>query len=146
MRIVIQRVKTAAVDIDSVTVASIQSGLCVMVGVAKTDTARDADYLVDKLIQMRIFADPGGKMNRTVAESGGEILLAPNFTLYGDCRKGRRPEFSLAAPPELARWLYQYFVNSVKLKTGRAQSGVFGARMEVRLVNDGPVTLICDSP
>ncbi|MGI8989359.1 MAG: D-aminoacyl-tRNA deacylase [Bryobacteraceae bacterium] len=145
MRIVIQRVTAAKVEIDFVTVASVQHGLFVLVGIAKTDTAKDADYLVEKLIQMRIFADDAGKMNRSIAEAGGEILLAPNFTLYGDCRKGRRPDFDLAAPPELARSLYEYFVNSVESKLGRVQSGVFQAHMRVQIVNDGPVTLICDS-
>ncbi|MDQ2898574.1 MAG: D-aminoacyl-tRNA deacylase [Acidobacteriota bacterium] len=145
MRIVIQRVKMAKVEIDSITVASIRGGLFVLIGVAKTDTAKDADYLVDKLLRMRIFADGAGKMNRNVAEAEGEILLVPNFTLYGDCRKGRRPHFDLAAPPELARSLYEYFVESVQSKFGHAQSGIFQARMEAQLVNDGPVTLICDS-
>src|ERR1700730_8737055 len=113
--------------------------------VAKTDTASDADYLVEKLLGLRIFPDDEGKMNRSVIDVAGSLLVISNFTLYGDCRKGRRPSFDLAAPPEQARNLYDYFTQKLRLKGIPVETGIFQASMAVYLVNDGPVTLLCDS-
>ncbi len=144
MRIVIQCVKRAELKSGLIQV-TIGPGLAVLAGIAKTDTERDADYLAGKLIDLRLFGDTSGKMNRSIAEHGGEILIVPDFTLYGDCRKGRKPDFGMAAPPEKARVLYEYFVEAVGNKFSHVQTGVFQAYMEVELVNDGPVTLICDS-
>ncbi len=146
MRIVIQRVKSAKIEIDGVTVAAIGAGLLVFAGIARSDTEREADYLARKLSRLRIFPDPAGKMSLNLQDAGAEVLLAPNFTLYGDCRKGARPAFDLAAPPKIAAPLYKYFVDAVRTEVGRAHTGVFQAHMEITLVNDGPVTLICDSP
>lgn len=144
MRLIIQCVKRAKLESGLIRV-TIGPGMAVLAGIAKTDRERDADYLAGKLTELRLFRDGSGKMNRSIVESGGEILIIPNFTLYGDCRKGRRPDFGLAAPPDAARGLYEYFVGVVRNKVGRVETGVFQAYMEVELVNDGPVTLICDS-
>ncbi len=114
--------------------------------VSKTDTQADADYLAEKLLGLRIFPDDAGKMNRSVVEVGGSLLVISNFTLYGDCRKGRRPAFDLAAPPEQARALYDYFVARLSGREVPVETGVFQASMAASLVNDGPVTLVCDSP
>jgi D-tyrosyl-tRNA(Tyr) deacylase len=117
----------------------------VFLGVAKTDSSEDAAYLADKLLGLRIFSDDAGKMNRNVAEINGALLIVPNFTLYGDCRKGRRPSFDLAASPEQANELYEYFVQRARAAPISVQTGIFRASMRVYLVNDGPVTLLCDS-
>ena len=146
MRLVIQRVREARVEVEGRAPASISKGLVALVAVAKTDTQADADYLADKLLGLRIFPDDAGKMNRSVAEVGGSLLVISNFTLYGDCRKGRRPAFDLAAPPEQARALYDYFVARLRGREVPVETGVFQASMAVSLVNDGPVTLVCDSP
>ena len=145
MRLVIQRVREARVDVDGRCCGSIQAGLLVLVAVAKSDTAADADYLVEKLLGLRIFPDQNGKMNRSLVEVGGSLLVISNFTLYGDCSKGRRPSFDLAAGPEQARSLYDYFVEKLRGSTVPVQTGVFQAAMDVHLVNDGPVTLLCES-
>jgi D-tyrosyl-tRNA(Tyr) deacylase len=145
MRLVIQRVREARVEVEGGATASIAKGLVALVAVAKTDTQADADYLVDKLLGLRIFPDDAGKMNRSVVEVGGSLLVVSNFTLYGDCRKGRRPDFDLAAAPEQARGLYDYFVAKLKGREVSVETGVFQASMAVSLVNDGPVTLVCDS-
>ena len=145
MRLVIQRVREARVEVDGRCCGSIQSGLLVLVAVAKTDTPADADYLVDKLLGLRIFPDQDGKMNRSVVETGGSLLVISNFTLYGDCSKGRRPSFDLAAAPEQARSLYDYFVKKLRSSEVPVETGIFQASMAVHLVNDGPVTLSCDS-
>ena len=116
-----------------------------LVAVAKTDTPSDADYLAEKLLGLRIFPDDAGKMNRSVVEAGGSLLVVSNFTLYGDCTKGRRPGFDLAASPEEARSLYEYFVAKLRSREIRVETGIFQASMAVHLVNDGPVTLICES-
>jgi D-tyrosyl-tRNA(Tyr) deacylase len=113
--------------------------------VAKQDTRTDADYLADKVTGLRIFADEAGKMNRSVAETGGSLLVVSQFTLYGDCRKGRRPGFDLAAPPDQARALYEYFVEACRKRNVRVETGIFQALMAVHLTNDGPVTIILDS-
>jgi len=120
--------------------------LLVFLGIAKTYSEKDAEYLVEKVLRIRIFPDSGGKMNRNVGEAGGSLLVVSQFTLYGDCRKGRRPSFDLAANPEQAARLYEYFVNLVSRSNLSVETGVFQASMKVYLVNDGPETLICDSP
>ena len=145
MRLVIQRVKESKVTVDGSTIGSIGNGLVVLIGVSREDTSAAADYLVDKLLGVRIFADDSGKMNRNVVESGGALLLVSQFTLYGDCRKGRRPSFDRAAPPQIARTLYEYFVESARRGPVPVKTGVFQAAMELHLVNDGPVTILLDS-
>jgi D-tyrosyl-tRNA(Tyr) deacylase len=145
MRAVLQRVSEARVDVDGRTAGAIAHGLLVLLGVAKYDTRSDADYLADKITGLRIFADDAGKMNRSVLETGGALLVVSQFTLYGDCRKGRRPGFDLAAPPEQARALYEYFVEACRKRSIRVETGIFQASMAVQLVNDGPVTIICES-
>jgi D-tyrosyl-tRNA(Tyr) deacylase len=145
MRVVIQRVREARVDVDGRTVGAIGPGLLVFLGVAKYDTRADAEYLADKVIGLRIFADDAGKMNRSVTETGGALLIVSQFTLYGDCRKGRRPGFDLAAPPDQARSLYDYFVEACRKGNVQVETGIFQASMAVGLVNDGPVTIICES-
>jgi D-tyrosyl-tRNA(Tyr) deacylase len=145
MRLVIQRVTEARVTVDENTTGSIGAGLLVLLGIAATDTAADADYLIDKLIGLRIFPDEAGKMNRSVLEAGGGLLIVSQFTLYADCRKGRRPGFDRAAAPEQARALYNYFLDSARARPLPVESGVFQAHMQVHLVNDGPVTILIDS-
>jgi D-tyrosyl-tRNA(Tyr) deacylase len=145
MRLVIQRVREAGVEVDGRCCGSIQAGLMVLVAVARTDTPADADYLVDKLLALRIFPDQDGKMNRSVVEAGGSLLVVSNFTLYGDCSKGRRPSFDLAAAPEQARSLYDYFVERLRAREAPVETGTFQAAMAIHLVNDGPVTLLCES-
>jgi D-tyrosyl-tRNA(Tyr) deacylase len=124
---------------------SIGRGLLIFLGVAGADTEADADYLLDKLLYLRIFPDEAGKMNRDVAEAGGGMLIVSQFTLYGDCRRGRRPGFDRAAPLEQARALYNYFVERAQKTRVPVATGVFQASMSVALVNDGPVTLLIDS-
>ena len=145
MRLVIQRVREARVEVDGRPTGSIAQGLLVLVAVARTDTPADADYLAEKLLSLRIFSDDEGKMNRSVAEIGGSLLVVSNFTLYGDCSKGRRPGFDLAAPPEQARALYEYFLGKLRASEVPVETGIFQASMAVHLVNDGPVTLLCES-
>ena len=146
MRAVIQRVQQSSVKVDDQIVAQTGSGLLILLGVAKNDTARDADYLVNKIIHLRIFEDENGKMNRSLLETGGELLAVSQFTLLADCRKGRRPSFIKAAEPEKATELYQAFVEGVRQHGIRVQTGHFGAMMAVALINDGPVTIIIESP
>jgi D-tyrosyl-tRNA(Tyr) deacylase len=146
MRVVIQRVKLARVEVDGQVTGAIGPGLLVLLGIAKTDAVKDAAYLAEKILHLRIFPDSDGKMNRSVAEAGGSLLVVSQFTLYGDCRKGRRPSFDLAASPQEAARLYQYFVDMVREGSVPVETGVFQAAMQVHLVNDGPVTIICDSP
>lgn len=125
--------------------ASIGPGLLVLLGVTHEDTREGADYLVEKTAHLRIFADDAGKMNRGVKDVGGAILVVSQFTLYGDCRKGRRPSFDAAAPPEHAQDLYEYFVERLRTHNLQVETGVFQATMQVSLVNDGPVTFILES-
>jgi D-tyrosyl-tRNA(Tyr) deacylase len=146
MRAVVQRVKESTVKTDNEIVGQIGSGLLVLLGVAKNDTAKDADYLANKIINLRIFEDQDGKMNRSLLETGGELLAVSQFTLLADCRKGRRPSFIEAAEPEKAIDLYEKFVNMVRAKGIGVQTGRFRAMMEVALINDGPVTMIIESP
>jgi D-tyrosyl-tRNA(Tyr) deacylase len=146
MRAVVQRVKESTVKTDNEIVGQIGSGLLVLLGVAKNDTAKDADYLANKIINLRIFEDRDGKMNRSLLETGGELLAVSQFTLLADCRKGRRPSFIEAAEPVKAIDLYEKFVNMVRAKGIGVQTGRFRAVMEVALINDGPVTVIIESP
>ena len=145
MRMVIQRVKEARVEAEGRVTGVIGAGLLVLLGIAKTDSYQDADYLVDKMLSLRIFSDDAGKMNRSVREVNGGLLIVSNFTVYGNCSKGRRPSFDLAADPEKAQELYQYFVNRARTAPLIVETGIFRASMSVYLVNDGPVTLSCDS-
>jgi D-tyrosyl-tRNA(Tyr) deacylase len=146
MRAVLQRVSQARVEVDGQVVGSIGRGLVVLLGIAKTDTAADADYLAEKIVGLRIFPDEERKMNRSVVDAGGALLVISQFTLYGDTRKGRRPSFDEAAPPEQARQLYEYFLEAVRARQIPCQAGIFQAMMDVHLVNEGPVTIICESP
>ena len=145
MRLVVQRVTEASVTVNNGTTGSIRTGLLVFLGVSRTDTVEDADYLTGKLLGLRIFPAADGKMNRDVREAGGSLLIVSQFTLYGDCRKGRRPSFDRAAPPEQAQDLYNYFVESAKRGPVPVETGVFQAMMQVHIVNDGPVTILMDS-
>jgi D-tyrosyl-tRNA(Tyr) deacylase len=126
-------------------VAAVGKGLLVLLGIARTDATADADYLLEKLLGLRIFPDDAGKMNRNVSEAGGSLLIVSQFTLYGDCRRGRRPSFDRAAPPEQALTLYNYFVESAAKGKVPVETGVFQASMQVTLSNDGPVTILIDS-
>jgi len=146
MRAVVQRVKQSTVKTDNEIVGQIGRGLLVLLGVAKGDTAKDADYLANKIVNLRIFEDQACKMNRSLLETGGELLAVSQFTLLADCRKGRRPSFIEAAEPEKATDLYETFVNMVRAKGVAVQTGRFRAMMEVALINDGPVTIIIESP
>jgi len=145
VRAVIQRVSRARVVIGSREHSSIQAGILILLGVEKGDTAEDGAALARKIVELRIFEDDAGKMNRSIVDTGGEILAVSQFTLLGDCRKGRRPSFDSAAPPEEARQLYEAFVESIRSLGARVQTGVFQADMDVELVNQGPVTFILDS-
>ena len=144
MRVLVQRVTQAKVTVEGTEIGRVGAGLCLFLGVAKDDTETTAKHLAGKLADMRIFEDENGKLNRSLAETGGEILVVSEFTLYGDCSKGRRPSFSQAAPPEDARRLYDYFVQRLRDQGLKVATGNFQAKMEVSLVNDGPVTLIID--
>jgi len=144
VRAVIQLVKKASVRVDDKTVGAIGRGLLVLLGVAKDDSEKDVAYLADKILHLRIFPDTEGKMNLSVQDIGGEILAVSQFTLFGDCRKGRRPSYSHAAPPEAADQLYRSFVAAMGQHL-RVATGTFQAMMEVELINDGPVTLLVDS-
>jgi D-tyrosyl-tRNA(Tyr) deacylase len=145
MRAVIQRVQEAAVKVDDGIVGQIGKGLLVYLGVGKEDGLKDAEFIADKLVNLRIFADEAGKMNRSVLDVSGQILLVSNFTLHGDCRKGRRPGFDAAAEPALAQQLYEKVIELVGKSSIAVEKGVFGAYMHVSSINDGPVTFLLDS-
>lgn len=145
MRAVLQRVTEAQVQVDGQTRGSIQAGLLVFLGVSTEDNVADADYLATKIAALRIFADSNGKMNLSLGDSGGAALVVSQFTLYGDCRKGRRPSFDQAAAPQVAVPLYTYFVERLKALGLSVSTGVFQAHMQVKLINDGPVTFLLDS-
>ena len=145
MRVVIQRVSEASVTVDQKTVGAIGQGLVVLLGVAQGDTSQEAKSLAEKTAGLRIFEDDAGKMNRSVEEIGGSLLVVSQFTLLGDCRKGRRPGFTDAAPPELADQLYEEYVAALRRRGVNVATGVFRADMQVALVNDGPVTMLLDS-
>lgn len=145
MRAVIQRVNRASVKIDNTIHGKIAHGMLVLLGISRGDDNTDLQWLAEKAVNLRIFEDQQGKMNRSLADIDGEMLIISQFTLYGDCRKGRRPGFSSAALPEIAEPLYLQFIEEVKKKQIRVATGLFQATMEVELVNDGPVTLLLDS-
>ena len=145
MRAVVQRVREARVTVDGDVVGAIAQGLCVLVGVASTDTEADAERLCRKITGLRIFEDERGQLNRAVDEIGGALLLVSQFTLHADCRKGRRPSFQHAAPPELAKSLYEHFVAAARRSTVPVETGRFQAHMALSLVNDGPVTIVLDT-
>lgn len=145
MRAVIQRVSEAGVTVEGKEIGRIGRGLVILLGIAANDTEVDADYLIEKIAGLRIFPDEEGKFDRSVQEVNGSLLVVSQFTLYGDCRKGRRPSFSDAADGEKALPLYEYFVATLKTKQTPVETGRFQATMAVYLINDGPVTLIIDS-
>ena len=145
MRAVVQKVTRANVTIDGQIVGEIGNGLVVLLGIARDDTKEDADYLAPKIVALRIFDDPEGRMNVSVKDGGGGLLVVSQFTLYGDVRRGLRPSWIDAAPPEVAEPLYDYFVESSRKLLGRVETGSFRKMMQVELVNDGPVTILLDS-
>ncbi len=145
MRAVVQRVSQARVRVDGRTTGEIGRGFVVLLGVGAGDDEAAARYLAEKIAALRVFEDEQGKMNRSLEEIGGAVLAVSQFTLYGDCRKGRRPSFDRAARPEAARALYEKFIGALREHGLRVEQGVFQAMMEVELVNDGPVTLLLDS-
>lgn len=145
MRIVVQRVSEASVRIGNDVISRIGQGILVLLGVSKSDGDREASYLAAKVVHLRLFEDEQGRFNRSLLETGAEMLVVSQFTLLGDCRKGRRPSFSEAAEPEQATRLYEHFIAAARRLGARVQSGRFRTRMAVSLVNDGPVTLVLDS-
>lgn len=145
MRLLLQLVSQASVTVDDVTVGAVGKGLVVLAGISRSDTQQEVDLLADKLLGLRIFPDSSGKMNLSIVDAGGSLLVVSQFTLYGDCRKGRRPGFDEAAPPERAQALYNYFVDRLRAGPVPVETGVFQAAMEVRLTNQGPVTILLDT-
>jgi D-tyrosyl-tRNA(Tyr) deacylase len=145
MIVVLQRVKEARVDVEGRTTGAIGPGICLLVGVEKGDTREDAEFLARKATELRIFPDPQGRMNLSLAEAGGEVLAVSQFTLAGSTRKGRRPSFDGAEEPALAAELFNYLVELIRNRGFRVETGVFQALMDVHLTNDGPVTFILDS-
>ena len=146
MRAVLQRVLEARVEVEDKVVGRIGAGILALIGIAKSDTNAEADYLLDKIMNLRVFPDDQYKMNRSLMDVAGELLVVSQFTLYGDCRRGRRPSFDDAAPPEQAIGLYGYFVEQARKRLPVVQTGTFQAAMNVYSVNQGPVTLVCDTP
>lgn len=145
MRIVLQRVKEASVSVENKVVGRITLGMLIFLGVGREDAARDVEAMVEKISELRIFEDAQGKMNLSAKDVAGEFLVVSQFTLYGDCRKGRRPSFDEAADPQKGEELYNLFVEQLKAKNFKVETGRFRAMMDVALVNDGPVTLIIDN-
>jgi len=145
MRAVVQRVEKASVEVNNRLVAGILKGMLIFLGVGKGDEYSDAEYLVEKIINLRIFEDEVGKMNRSLADISGEMLVISQFTLFGDCRKGRRPSFTSAEEAERSNMLYTYFINQASERIPVVKAGIFQAMMKVQLINDGPVTLLLDS-
>jgi D-tyrosyl-tRNA(Tyr) deacylase len=145
MRAVVQRVLQGRVEIKGQTVSQINNGLLIYLSVGKGDNVDDAEFMAEKLVSLRIFADDAGKMNRSVLDVGGAILLVSNFTLHGDCRKGRRPSFDGAAEPKLAQQLYEKVIELIARQGVTVEKGVFGEHMQISSVNDGPVTFFLDS-
>jgi len=146
MKIVIQRVSSAIVDVDGKTVGSIAKGALILLGIGHEDTKEAVDYYVKKVSELRMFEDENGKMNLSAKDAGGAFLVVSQFTLYGDCSKGRRPSFDKAADPEIAEEIYEYFVKQLIAEGFNVETGRFKAMMNVSLVNDGPVTFILESP
>ncbi len=145
MRAVIQRVKSASVTVDGELVSEIDTGLLIFIGIAHDDTEAEIDYIANKVANLRIFEDADGKMNCSLLDIGGSALVVSQFTLYGDCRKGRRPSFIGAARPEIANELYEKFITALEKLNILTKGGTFQAMMDVQLVNDGPVTILLDS-
>lgn len=145
MRAVVQRVRSASVTVDDVRIASINAGILALIGIGRDDSEDDLRWMAKKIVELRIFEDGSGKMNLSLLDVGGELLLVSQFTLYGDCRKGRRPSYTDAAPPAEAQRLYERFVEVVRAILPGVQSGQFQAMMDVALVNAGPVTILLDS-
>lgn len=146
MRAVVQRVSQAQVTVDNQVVGQVERGLLILLGIAPTDTPKHADWLAEKILTLRLFPDEAGKMNTSLIDIQGQVLVVSQFTLYGDCQKGRRPSFTGAASPEVAEPVYEHFLHSCRMLGIKTEAGVFGASMQVSLTNDGPVTLILDSP
>lgn len=144
MRIVLQRVKNASVSVNGKVTGSIQNGLLLLLGIHHDDTTANADFLVNKCVDLRIFSDQNGKMNLSLKDIDGEALVVSQFTLFGDCSKGRRPNFTSAAPADKGNQLYIYFVEQLKKSVRNVQTGIFGEHMDVCLINDGPVTLVLE--
>ena len=145
MRAVVQRVKSASVTVDGARVSEIGAGVLIFLGVAHEDTTKELEYIANKVANLRIFEDAAGKMNCSLLETGGAALVVSQFTLYGDCRKGRRPSFINAARPEVANTLYEAFITALEKRNVPTQGGTFQAMMDVELINDGPVTILLDS-
>ena len=145
MRAIVQRVKEASAVVNHLTVGSIEKGLLIYLGVHTTDEMCDADYLLDKILGLRIFEDDSAKMNLSVVQVGGALLIVSQFTLYGDCRRGKRPSFSEAADPQKARDLYEYFVSKCRERRVETETGTFREMMQVTSINEGPVTILLDS-
>ena len=144
MRIVLQRVQSAEVAVDGEVTGKIEHGYLILFGAGQGDTEQDCERLADKIINLRIFSDENGKINLSLKDTGGSLLIVPQFTLYADCRKGNRPNFIQAEKPERANALFNYFTDYCRVKGQRVQTGVFGADMKVSLLNDGPFTLILE--
>jgi D-tyrosyl-tRNA(Tyr) deacylase len=145
MRVIVQRVDRAAVSVDEIVISSIGKGLLVFLGVEKGDGQRDADYLLEKVVTLRIFQDSAGKMNLSLLDNSGDMLIVSQFTLLGDCRKGRRPSFVYAEEPAEAKKLYEYFIIKGRERIKRVKAGEFQSMMKIEMVNDGPVTMLLDS-
>lgn len=145
MRALIQRVKKGAVYVDDRKLGEIGKGFVILLGVGREDEAEDLDYLVDKIVNLRVFSDENGKMNLSLLDIGGEALVVSQFTLYADCRRGRRPSFTRAAPPEKGKEMYEAFIERIREKGVKVETGEFGAMMLVEIHNDGPVTILLDS-
>ncbi|MBE6385911.1 MAG: D-tyrosyl-tRNA(Tyr) deacylase [Lentisphaerae bacterium] len=146
MRALVQRVKKGSVTIEGKVNGSIGQGLVILLGITHTDTEKDADFVADKCVDLRIFEDENGKMNKSLEETGGSILLISQFTLYAAARKGRRPSFDAAARPEYAEPLYEYFIRKLRSRGITVETGIFGADMQVEIHNDGPVTMLVEYP
>lgn len=146
MRVVLQRVREASVTVEGRVTGAIERGLLLLVGIAPGDTREELAWMARKIVGLRIFSDDEGKMNRSLLEAGGDVLAVSQFTLYGDARKGRRPSFTRAGPPEMAEPAFLSFCELLREEGARVETGVFGAHMDVRLLNDGPVTLLLERP
>ena len=144
MKIVIQRVKSASVRVEGVTAGVIENGLLLLVGIHHSDTEEQCTWCAEKILKLRIFEDEEGKINRSLTDIHGSLLVVSQFTLYGSVKKGTRPSFTEAAQPDIAEPLYQYFIHKLREKGVKVESGIFGAMMDVELINDGPVTLILE--
>lgn len=144
MKFLVQRVKNSQVEVDNKIVGKIDKGFLVLIGVTHTDTKEIADFLVKRLVNLRVFEDRNGKMNLALNDVGGSLLLVSQFTLYGDCSGGNRPSFTEAAKPEFANELYEYIISECKKKVNNVETGIFGAHMDIELLNDGPVTIMLE--